>query len=40
MKYIDRLPEHTVSAGYLWLGNTCIGKIVSVSVDFYTVIPS
>ena len=40
MKYVDRLPEHTVSAGYLWLGTVCIGKIVSISVDFYTVIPS
>lgn len=40
MKYVDRLPEHTVSAGYLWLGAVCIGKVVSISVDFFTVIPS
>lgn len=40
MQYVDRLPGHSVSAGYLWLGTVCIGKIVSVSVDFYTVIPS
>lgn len=40
MKYVDRLPQHIVSAGYLWLGNTCIGKVVSISTDFYTVIPN
>lgn len=39
MKYVDRLPGHSVSAGYLWLGTTCIGKIVSISTDFFTVIP-
>ena len=40
MKYIDR-DEKTlnVSAGYLWQGNKCLGKIVSVNEDFYTIIP-
>lgn len=40
MKYIDRLTTGlSVAAGYLWEDSKCLGKIVSINEDFYTIIP-
>jgi hypothetical protein len=40
MKYIDRLTAGlSVAAGYLWEGSKCLGKIISIDSEFYTIIP-
>lgn len=39
MKYVDRMADNlNVSGGYLFQGNKCLGKIVSVNKEFYTII--
>lgn len=40
MKYVDRVTENlNVSGGYLFQGNKCLGKIVSIDAEYYTIIP-
>ena len=39
MKYVDRMTDNlSVSGGYLFQGNKCLGKIMSINAEYYTII--
>lgn len=39
MKYIDRSETNlSVAGGYLWQHGKCLGKVVSVNAEYYTII--
>ena len=39
MKYIDRSEAGlSIAGGYLWQHGKCLGKVISVDSEFYTIV--